>query len=295
MTGSELTCGHEDLFESLYAGALDEREEADARRTVESCLVCRRRLDALLATPDARAGLAAAERGIERAVATVGARSKAPRSWRAPWLAAAAIILASFAGLLVYRTLHSEQTVAELPSGGVAIDTPQPPTTTPKRDWRSVPVRKAPYTNVPIRQATAPKRVYRGGDDGPPLAPPVVALPKPSEFEIAMQNYIREDFAKAATTLAPLAARGDVRASFYQGVSLMLLGRDTEAIDPLSAAASAKFAPKDISAQAHIYLAIAYLHTDREDLARAELHTVETAGGAVGAYASALQQEIDKQ
>jgi hypothetical protein len=162
--------------------------------------------------------------------------------------------------------------------------TPPPAPPEPRREtprWRDVKVEKAPY--APPRAPTRPPPP--DGDTSE-----AVSRPRETPFDRAMRPYARNDFAGAAAALAPLARGGDVRASFYLGVSLLLLDRNDDAVSALERAAASSRG--QLGAQVHYYLGVAYLRTYRFEEALHELKAAQEGRGPFASRAAELEEEV---
>jgi tetratricopeptide (TPR) repeat protein len=260
-------CEHESLFERYHSGALEAAVFHEAAAVLHRCPSCAERLAAELSTPGAQAGLEA----MDRAAASASLGIRASRSRRARrWLAiAATLVVGSLLAAVWYAATERR--------GGDVHDvasTPSPPLQQAPRPerWRSV--------NVPVADYTAPgtprpPRTYRGG----------ASQPVPTRiggFERAMRSYQAGDYDGAVRALRPLAAKGDdPRASFYLGVSLLLLDRTVEALPALDLVD--RKAPAGLRDQARYYLALAHLRLG--DPARA-LPFLESAAASPQHFAS---------
>jgi hypothetical protein len=248
-----MTCGHEELFERYHAGGLDPAEEAEVRHTLNDCPACRRRLDL-------RTARTALGRGALIAVAAV------------------VVALGALAFLLATRGAEEPSPAASAPPEPLA--SPPPPPREPPRQsprWRDAKVAKAPYTSPRSRKSG---RAGETADD----------RPRETSFDRAMRPYARNDFDAAAEALVPLARAGDTRASFYLGVSLLLLDRNEDAVAPLERASAAWRG--QLGSQAHYYLGVAYLRTYRFEEALRELLAAQQGGGPYAAKAAELEEEV---
>lgn len=140
--------------------------------------------------------------------------------------------------------------------------------------WADVHVPKAEYR--PADHGS----LLRGGDAG--------AL-----FERGMEAYARDDYATASNQLE-MAIRlrpddGDAR--FYDGVSLLMLGRNDEATDRLRQAVRLTGGARH--EESMYYLGLALLKCDRPGEARAELVAVIELDGTHRGSAERLKNRID--
>ena len=184
------------------------------------------------------------------------------RSQTFRWLAVAAMFAA-----LAFGLLH----VSSRPSSGVPGSSGETGGD-PANPWRHQPIAAVPY--VP---SVEDELVFRSA------APP-------SDFGEAMAPYIRRDYAAAEAALARYASThpGDGRAPFYRGVSLLVLGRDAEALGSLESAAAATPVPEG----AEWYLALARLRSDDVDGALRDLDAVAAAPNRYRRDAVRLAREI---
>lgn len=138
--------------------------------------------------------------------------------------------------------------------------------------WEDITVPKAPYT--------------------PPTERVILRGPG-AAFNRAMALYQQNDFAGAVEQLDPLSELDSDNAAevkFYLGVSLLMIGRNQDAITPLRQAAQSSVDPRRESC--HYYLALAYLKCDYRDQALDELNGVIEANGAHRSAARELQRQI---
>ncbi len=242
-------CPGEDSLLAFYRGVLTEAESESLRDHLAGCARCVER------ARDARAFLEAWEGAPERSRA---------RSGR--WLAAAAVVGAALlAGLWVAR------------SRPVVPRPPVPPesASVPANPWRDLPVAPADYRPVAPEEELLFRSEESTSDEG---------------FAAAMTSYARGDYAAADAGLARfLATRPDhAAATFYRGVSLLLLGKPAEARPLLASAAAARRAP----AEARWYLALALLKSGGLAEALGELDAVAAAAGPRREEAAKLAAEV---
>lgn len=145
-------------------------------------------------------------------------------------------------------------------------------------------VAAAPWENIEI-----PKAEYRPPTEG-------VILRNPNEsFEHAMVFYRENDFARAAEqldTLSQLDPNAGANAHFYLGVSLLMLGRNQDALSPFKQAANLDAGWQ--RAASHYYMALAYLRLNQPQRAIAELDKViELNGEHKGEAVKLKQQALD--
>jgi predicted Zn-dependent protease len=129
-----------------------------------------------------------------------------------------------------------------------------------------------------------------------PYAPPKerVVLRSPDEsFDQAMAAYHKDDFVVAAAqldALNELEPDNAVEVKFYLGVSLLLVGRNQDAISPLRQVTQLSIGPLQESSR--YYLALAYLKSDYKDQAVNELDTVIKMKGQFRSAAEELRRQI---
>jgi hypothetical protein len=121
-----------------------------------------------------------------------------------------------------------------------------------------------------------------------------VVLRSPEEsFNQAMAAYQSDDFASAVTqleALSELEPDNAVEVKFYFGVSLLMVGRNQDAILPLRQAAQFSIGPRLESS--HYYLALAYLKCNYQDRALEELDAAIAMKGQLRSAAIELKQQI---
>lgn len=203
-------------------------------------------------------------RDARRFVEAMGADASVmpmPRARR--WLALAAVLAAAAIGLI---WIAKSRPVAPLPAAAVSESA--------ARSWKELPVAAAPYAPAPEDEL-----LYRS--DAPADA---------SDFAEAMAPYVRGDYPAAEAALARFlqAHPRDARASFYRGVSLLLLRRPEEAAPLLGAAAESGPPPEG----ARWYLALAHLQSGDEAAALRELDAVAAEGGTNAREAALLADEV---
>ncbi|MET0621001.1 MAG: tetratricopeptide repeat protein, partial [Thermoanaerobaculia bacterium] len=183
------------------------------------------------------------------------------------WLAVAAV-LAAAAIFLVWLARHSP---APMPEARV-----EAPVAAAPRSWKELPIVVAPYAPAPEDEL-----VFRSDEP---------AREAPAGFAETMTPYARGDYAAAEAILARylLAHPRDGGASFYRGVSLLLIGRPEDAVPLLEAAAESGPPPEG----ARWYLALAQLKSGNEDAALRELDAVAGAEGAHQREAAELAKEV---
>jgi tetratricopeptide repeat protein len=255
--GASSPCASEEQLVRFYAGGLAEAEADEMRDHLSGCARC------VEVGRDARSFLASMGQPDADSLPESGraprvpARPPAHRQWR-PLLSLAAMALLA-AGLWLGR--GAWPTAPTRPRAGSPSSSP-PLAPTPAAAWRDLPVAKAGY-----RAEVTPdgELDWRGEDAAPDAA---------TAFPVAMEPYVRDDFAVAERRLAGYLARHprDPRALFYRGVSLLLLGRAAESIEPLERAASR---PSALAGEAGWYLALACLKSGDTGRAAAQLRRVE--------------------
>lgn len=189
-----------------------------------------------------------------------------------PILAAAALLIAFSAGLLVFYSVRQRS---------VHDTTEHSPGTTPATEvvqgaapaWSEWPIPKAPYT--PPNQ----RPVLRGAESE-------------TAFERAMMAYQQNAFVVAAERLEVFCRLEPehAEAHFYWGVSLLLLGRHEDAIEPLKRAVQLSVGAQRTRSQ--YYLALAYLKTNRPQLALTQLDAVIETNELYRAEAQKLKHQI---
>lgn len=245
------TCPGEAALVAFYRGGLSEAEAEATREHLAACASCVELARDARAFVDAMGGP-----GIE-----VMPMSRAKR-----WLAfAAAFAAASILGIWLAR----RSPVAPIPEARTEAPVPTAP-----KSWKNIPVSVAAYVPAPEDEL-----VFRS--DEPPGS---------RGFAEAMAPYARGDYAAAEAVLARilLAYPHDPRASFYRGVSLLLIGRPEDAVPLLQAAAESGPPPAGV----RWYLALAQLKSGNEDAALRELDRVAGEEGAHRLEAAQLAQEV---
>lgn len=244
-------CPGEERLLAFYRGGLPEAEVESVREHLAGCASC------VDLARDARAFLAA----WEASPATLR-----PSSLR--WLAAAAVLLvAAFASIWVLRHRPAP------PSPGLAPEAAAPAAANP---WRNLPVAAAAY-RLPRPED---ELVFRSPEEAPPAA----------AFVAAMAPYARGDYGAADLELGRFlrAHPGQAEASFYRGVSLLILGKSEEAAKLLKSAASS---PSPLP-EAAWYLALALLKSGETEAALVPLDEVGQKAGPHQAHAAQLAGEV---
>ena len=242
-------CPGEDALLAFYRGALAEAENESLREHLASCARC------VELARDARAFLEAWVGAPERSRAS-GVR----------WLAAAAVVgVALLSGLWVAR---SRPAVSRPPLPSASASAPANP-------WRNLPVAAAEYRPVAPEDELLFRSEEGTRDDG---------------FAAAMTPYARGDYAAADAGLARfLGTHPDhAAATFYRGVSLLLLGKPAEARPLLASASAARRAP----GEARWYLALALLKSGDVADALGELDAVAAALGPHREEAAKLATQV---
>lgn len=113
-------------------------------------------------------------------------------------------------------------------------------------------------------------------------------------FKAAMGAYQRNDFQSAAVELEALIhlEPENTDARFYQGVSLLLLGRDDEAASVLKDAAD-RAAATPLGEGCRYYLALAFARSAHDEQAAAEAAAVIEMNGKYRAQAEALVRVLN--
>jgi TolA-binding protein len=268
-----LSCVDEEQITAFYSGQLDERKADAIRDHLVECRTCRE------LAREARQFLQAMTEPMQ--VATAAPMSVSTRPWyrvHGPrlWRLAAAVLLAVSLPLLVWQWQQ------RAPSDQQAK---MPPTPSQPREnpWRNLEIAKADYVPAP------PDELIWRDEPGTPTSPKVSALAR------AMRPYQQNDFAEAEQRLAQFLEKNPkhAQAHFYRGVSLLMLGRTTEAVAPLEAAV--EYGQGRVSEEAHWYLAQAYLKADEPSKALEQLDTVIAAKGKYRADAEKLYERVRQE
>lgn len=197
---------------------------------------------------------------------------QAQRSWwnRRPLImVAASLVLAIGIGAVVF--------MGRLPdTGGVKVTEgakePSDIASANSSPWKDIAVPKATYVTPKER----------------------VVLRSPGEsFNRAMAAYQADDFASAVKQLEPLSELEPdnlIDLKFYFGVSLLLVGRNQDAISPLRQAMQFSIGPRLESS--HYYLALAYLKCNYQDQALDELEAAIKMRGQLRSAAEELKRQI---
>ncbi len=242
-------CPGEAALLAFYRGRLSETESESIRGHLGACAAC------VEVARDARAFLGAVEPASQRS-----------RPSGYAWLAAAAVAAAALlAGLWLAR-----HRFAGPPSESSARTAPAPVS-----PWRDLSVAAADYRAV----APEDELAFRSGEGAAAAG-----------FAEAMVPYARGDYAAADAALGRYleAQPHQPEASFYRGVSLLMLGRPEEARPLLAFSASAVPAP----GEARWYLALALLKSGATAAAVADLDAVASSPGPHRAEAGKLAAEV---
>ena len=270
-------CLDEDQLVEFYLGRLEESRNESIQDHLAECSDC------LELSKDVRQFLAVMDKSMDSTDAVPAEASHSspfglgvgPRLF----LLAASVVVAVTAGIVYWQGSRVEAPPPQAQG-------PQPTasaTTTPENPWRDLQIAKAQYT-----PATTPpdEPLYR--DDSPQ------AQPKPSAFAQAMQPYERNDFAEADRRLKQFTEKspGHAAAQFYRGVSLLLLGKPTEAIAPLETAVAK--GEGRMREEAQWYLALTYLKVGDHSQALKQLDTVIPTSSRRRADAEQLRSEVKR-
>ncbi|MFP5265326.1 MAG: tetratricopeptide repeat protein [Blastocatellia bacterium] len=194
------------------------------------------------------------------------ARARMPWwTWRPAIAAAVSVALAICIGAVVLSGWSRDAGDVD---GGDGIKGPQANAS----PWKDIAVAKAPY--VPSKERV----VLRSPDES---------------FDHAMAAYQENDFVTAAAqldALNELEPDNAAEVKFYLGVSLLLAGRDRDAISPLRQVTQLSIGPRLESS--HYYLALAYLKSDYQDQAADELDAVIKMKGELRSAAEELKRQI---
>jgi tetratricopeptide (TPR) repeat protein len=247
---SRTPCPGEEALVAFYRGGVSEADADAIRDHLAACASC------VELARDARA-FVEAMRGADGDVMPM---SRAKR-----WLALAAALAAG--AILAISIARSRPA----PSLEAVLATPAAPAL---RSWKDLPITAAPYAPAPEDEL-----LYRS--DAPADA---------SDFTEVMAPYVRGNYAAAEAALGRFlqAHPRDARASFYRGVTLLLLGRPEEA-EPLLRAAATTGRPFQ---DARWYLALARLQSGDQAAALADLDAVAAEGGAKALEAARLASEV---
>lgn len=249
-------CPPEERLLALHARSLSPADEEDVRDHLAVCDSC-----------------GETSRDARRFLDAMAQRRPTRSAWRLPLAAAAGLLLALGAAwtAVLLRGREPQPQAA-------ATAAPAPPARAFDA-WADLAIAKAPYAPA----ATVDEEIVFRGESGGEAAP--------SAFSRAMEAYARDDFAAAERDLGAHLRQdpGDRRASFYRGVSLLLLGRAGEARPPLTAAAEGQGAA---ALEARYYLALACLRSGEAAAAEASLLVVERDSPARRDEARALLRRL---
>jgi tetratricopeptide (TPR) repeat protein len=159
------------------------------------------------------------------------------------------------------------------------------------REERPPLVAQPPEASAPASQlasVTIPKAPYSPRRDTPDLRGGGLA----SAFEHAMSAYERDDFTTAADQLEVVTRleSDHAQAHFYRGVSLLLLGRNGDAVSCLRQAVELTAGTQREASR--YYLALAYLRNSQMQEALTELDAVIQMNGPHQAHAERLKQSL---
>jgi hypothetical protein len=271
-------CLDEEQVMAFYSSQLRETEIEAIRDHLAECPTC------LELAREARQFLQAMSEPIQ--VGTdLSLYSHAPWHrvhWRKLFLLAASVVIAVSVALLLWRGWPVEapaERQAETPSPSSST-TPEPR----ENPWRDLEIVKAEYT-----PAVAPSDELIWRDEG------ASGSPRLRPFARAMRPYERNDFAEAERRLARFLEKNPTHAEahFYRGVSLLLLGRATDAIAPLEATVG--HGHGRVVEEAHWYLALAYLKAGEPSKALKPLDAVVATSGRHRAEAEKLRRQVVNQ
>jgi hypothetical protein len=262
-------CLDEQQLVAFYSGEASEEQAEAIRDHLAECGRCLELArDAREFLEDAREGPAVAPMPVAITQVSLVPPKPAPPRARPLLAAAAAVVL----GVGLWWAQKTPPAPAPPPAPTVA-----PPVHT----FGDLPVAKAPY----VRPRGAGDDIVWRGDEPPTEAPR-------DAFSRAMLLYERDDFAGAERRLALVTPR-DARhaeASFYRGVSLLLLGRASDAIAPLEVAS--RLGRGAERQDALWYLALARLKSGDTKAAVAALEAVAGAPCPHRAEAERLRRQV---
>ena len=271
-TKSPMDCdrvAREDVLESY----LGDRLSPEDRETFEQhYFECERCFDDLRLLESIRTELGPAAAGSKPSTRTGS-------NWLAPAAGlAAVIVLASAVVLWRSRDVSvappeagANRTVSEIPAPN-PTPAPQPPTTPRPSLQELARVEPAPYEPLTFRSAPAEAASFRRG----------------------MERYQQADYRgalvdlRAAQDLAPDAPH----VHFFLGVSHLLLGKDTDAVDQLRTTIALGDSP--YLEEAHFYLAKAFLRQKNLDAAERQLQELIALGGPSSGEARQLIAQLGR-
>ena len=268
-TKSPMDCdkvAREDVLES-YLGDRLSQEDRDAFE--QHYFECARCFDDLRLLESIRTELRPAD---ESALPT-----RRRLSWLAPALGVAAVIVLASAVVLwrgpevavVQPEGGTNRSVSEIPAPS-STPAPQPPTTPRPSLQELARVEPAPYEPLTFRSAPAGAASFRRG----------------------MERYRQADYREAIVDLRA-AQELDPDAPhvhFFLGVSHLLLGEDTDAIEQLRTTIALGDSP--YLEEAHLYLAKAFLRQMDLDAAEEQLRELIALGGSSSGEATRLATQI---
>jgi hypothetical protein len=220
---------------------------------------------------------------IHTALRPAAQASALPTRQRLTWLATAAglaavIVLASVVVLWRGRDMSvappdagANQTVSEIPAPN-PTPTPQPPAAPRPSLQELARVEPAPYEPLTFRSVSAEAAAFRRG----------------------MERYRQADYRGAIVDLRA-AEEGDPDAPhvhFFLGVSRLLLGEDTDAVDQLRTTIALGDSP--YLEEAHFYLAKAFLRQKNLDAAERQLQELIALGGSTSGEAKQLIAQLGR-
>ncbi|HJQ69032.1 MAG TPA: tetratricopeptide repeat protein [Blastocatellia bacterium] len=138
--------------------------------------------------------------------------------------------------------------------------------------WKEIEIPKAPYT---------------------PSSETVILRKKNKAFDHAMAAYQENDFPSAIEqleTISELEPDSMADVGFYLGVSLLLAGRNRDAIAPLKQSVQSGVGP--LRESSHYYLALAYLKNNQPQQSLAELDATIAMNGKHRADAESLKEQV---
>lgn len=250
----ETPCPAAEMLRASQEGCLPEPELSRVRQHIASCPVCAA-LTQDLAAVDAGPTPLEERRMRARIGLPVQAvpESKSPWWFRfAPWVLAAGCAALAIG---VWSRMDSKPG-RELPPPVAKVEPPRP-----------LPVRPA-AVRMPLASL-----VWRGEDNKQ-------QDPYPTELTRALAAYRGARYDEAIPALRAVAVKYPRRAEaqFYLGVSLLMVGRDADAIAPLEGAKAAGESP--VSVDVNWYLAIALFHTGRTGESKSLFQSMCAVAGA---------------
>lgn len=255
-------------------GALDEREHAIFLDHLIECEYCYDQVYSIepISMTIRNHRTAARQVGVKASFASIEGVVQTPRTWwslRPAFMAAASLVLALSIGVVVFMNRIPQtgdgRATERVEEPGELADAKTSP-------WKDLVVPKAPYV-------TPKERVILRG---------------PGEaFDRAMVAYQQNEFASAVEQLEPLSELepdNAVEVRFYLGISLLMIGRNQDAISPLRQATQFSVGPRRESS--HYYLALAYLKCNYQDQALGELDAAIKMDGVLRPAIEELRRQI---